>query len=104
VVLNRTVLAREVAYLLDIPYRGRTGEAYRIVQATLQAITTALLEGKEIYIYGLGRFRLRTRGKRLKSIRYFPTGHRELHSLPPRQYVQFTPADDIVQTLNQPCT
>lgn len=98
-----------MAEIVELPYEGRQGEAYRIVQAVLQSITEALWRGEEVEIDGLGSFRVRTRLPMRRLVAVSPPlekklwkkgGKRILIPIESKKYVHFTPSKTITRVLN----
>lgn len=102
--MNRETIATEIADILELPRRGRKGKAWRIANAVVQAMTTALCRGETVRVDGFGMFKIRERAPRLHHYYYFPYlgkgQHSEIAMRPGKKYVQFFPARTLLRMLN----
>lgn len=103
--LTRTKLALEVADLLQLPRRGRKGEAYKIVSAIFKTITTSLLSGERVSIDGFGIFELKPRNAGARYHRYYfnltKNPYSELVELPEGYKVIFKPSKVLKRMLKE---
>jgi nucleoid DNA-binding protein len=102
--LTRRKLSAEVEDVLDLPREHGEGEGYKIVNAVIQAIATALRQHKRVDILGLGTFTLRTRKAVKKNANFNLSGKKVTpftFLVPPKTYVHFRPSNDIMRTLNE---
>ena len=60
-VLTRRKLAKELSYLLEMPYKERS-KSYKIVRAVFTAMSDALLRGESVVVAGFGKFWVTRRG------------------------------------------
>lgn len=79
------------------PYRTRAGEVEEIVNATLEAIQTALANGDDVKLAGFGSFVLEHKDAR--PARNPRTG--ETVQVPPRTVVKFRPAKALKESVDQ---
>jgi len=102
--MTKAEITRELADVLELPQLGSHGEARKIVNAVIQAMTTALQRGETIRIDGVGVFTVRTRRATRHTHYFFPYlgkgQHVETNDAPEKKYVFFRPANPIVRTLN----
>jgi len=102
--MTKEAIIRELAAVLELPNPGYKGEAWKIVNAVIQAMTEVLQRGESIRIDGLGMFVVRTRRATRRTHYFFPYlgkgQHVETNTVPEKKYVFFRPAEPLVRVLN----
>ena len=102
--MTKEEIVKEVAQVLELPTRGYKGEAWKIVNAVLQAIAESLQRGESVRIDGLGIFRVRTRPATRRTHYFFPYlgkgQHVETNDTPAKKYVFFQPSKTVSRILN----
>lgn len=102
--MTKETIVREVSEVLELPTRGYRGEAWKIVDAVVQAMTEALQRGESVHIDGLGIFKVRTRCATRRTHYFFPYlgkgQHVEVNDTPAKKYVFFQPSKTISRILN----
>jgi nucleoid DNA-binding protein len=107
--VNCGTLARSIAPLLGEGYVRDNRQLRKVVMAMAKVMGAALQQGETITIRGLGKFVVREKPARRRSVAYFykqanknPTFKTVL--LPPKKYVHFTPCPSINAALEDPCS
>lgn len=109
--MDRQTLTKEIAEVLELPYRWRKGKAHDITNAVLKAIRVGLERDGRVRIDGFGIFTLRVRQPRRWRCYYAPYRGTELHmtkggafeiqTFPEKTYVHFQPSTTITKVLNE---
>ena len=103
--INRQELAEELTELLDLPKK----KCLELIDTVIQVVKTALQEGQDVSIRGLGTFKIRERKSRMVPHAFLlnPRGdNKELHISPvpiksrARKYIVFTPCASLDAWIN----
>lgn len=101
--MNKTTLALEISYVLELPVYHRHDKASEILKTVLDTIASALHRGEKVTVKGFGTLEVRERPARLNRCVYF-YGRREnlpaeLVKLPARKYVHFAPSKPFLRMI-----
>jgi nucleoid DNA-binding protein len=105
--VTKHTLAREVAYILDLPLEGRQGKAYEVVQTILRVVADALMRGETISIPGFGIFTPHLIPSRNRSFTFSYTGkpfdpnpNIGVEMVPAKKKIIFKPSKVLQRMLN----
>lgn len=103
--MNQRAILNELSDILELPRLHANGESWRILNAILKTITSALQRGETVKIHGFGIFKIRTRRAHRYHAYFYPRlgkgQHGEICMLPEKQYVFFQPSKVLLRMLNE---
>lgn len=103
--MNHRTILNELSDILELPRLHANGESWRILNAILKTITSALQRGETVKIHGFGIFSIRTRPAHRCYSYFYPClgkgQHGEIGMRPAKQYVHFQPSKVLLRMLNE---